>query len=182
MRDPRDHQEARRPDAPAGLYFSRQGHWLHDGDRLFHERLSDLLHRHVRRDDAGGLIVTTGRDAVPFVCEDCPLVVRELRFDDVGDASIRLSDGTVEGLAGPIVVGADDRWRVPVRDGTFWALLHRNSTQQLEALLDAGDGDGVVVGDDAGLALRLGSRRIRMVTGDADWRAPPTSPYVGGDP
>lgn len=158
-------EEARR-DAPPGLYFSRLGHWFHDGDRIFHDGLHGLLVRHVARAADGGLVVTTGRDVLPFVAEDCPVLVREATFTAHG-LHLTLQDGREEDAAGPVVVGADDRWRIPVRGDTLWALLPRAVCQGLWPHLEAND-DGVSTLEVDGVVLPV-------VTGDADWSAAPTS-------
>lgn len=115
-----------RPDAPRGLFLARDGTWYHDGQAIHHERLAALLHRSIARDDHGALVVTTGRDVLPFVAEDAPYVVRAIH---VGDARLTLSDGSEEALAGPIYVDDDGRIRVRVKGGRFWAVLSRSAAQ-----------------------------------------------------
>ncbi len=152
--------EGRRADAPAGLYFSRQGHWFHDGDRIFHEGLAGLLNRSVTRDASGALIVTTGRDRLTFVAEDAPLLLTRCAIDN------GLVVSSTRGDAAPVsvvVVGADRRWRAPI--GDLWGLMTRGVTQQLEALVDD-DGAG-------GLVLRCGASLVPIREHDADWSAPP---------
>ena len=56
-----------------GLYLRADGTWLHDGQEVTHARLAALLHRSIAVDPAGGFLVTTGRDRLPFACEDTPL-------------------------------------------------------------------------------------------------------------
>lgn len=131
MRDPRDELEEDRPDAPSGLFFSRRGNWFHDGQRIRHERLAALLSRSVERDGTGQLIVTTGRDAVCFVAEDAPLIVRTVVVDAVG-LRLRLSDETDEPLASDVVVDDVGQVRVAVRGRKFWALFSRAARQGLE--------------------------------------------------
>jgi hypothetical protein len=138
MPDPRDDLEDARPDAPAGLFFSRRGNWFHDGQRVFHRRLADLLCRSVVRDDAGHLIVTTGRDAVPFVSEDAPLIVRSVSVEGDG-LQLSLSDGTTAPLEGSVRVGDDGRMRVALAARRLWALLSRSAQQGLEPHLVAED-------------------------------------------
>ncbi len=141
MRDPRDANEDDRTDAPAGLFLSRKGNWFHDGQRVGHLRLEALLTGAVSRDDAGGLIVTTGRDVLPFVAEDAPLFVISVDFAAV-PVELVLSDGKREPLTG-IVIGPDDRFRAAVHGGRFWALFIRSAAQLLEPHF--GDDDGLVV-------------------------------------
>ena len=146
-RDPRDELEDFRPDAPAGLFLSRKGNWFHDGQRVGHERLEALLHGSIARDAAGSLIVTTGRDVLAFVAEDAPFAV--VAVD--GDVAV-LDDGSREAV-GDVVVGPDDRWRMRVKGGAFWALLSKSAAQTLERALS-----------DDGAALVLGARRVPVTT------------------
>ncbi len=166
MGDPRDDIEDRRDDVPHGLYFSRRGNWFHDGDRVFHVGLSGLLNRSVTRDDDGNLIVTTGMDVLPFVAEDAPLIVRGVDHavvDGKPILNLRLSTGVVEQLIGPLNRGADERVRVAVGGGRFWALFTRSAAQALEPLLDE---DG---------AVSVGAKRHPFVTTVADWSKPPST-------
>jgi hypothetical protein len=162
MRDPRDDLEADRPDAPAGLFFSRRGNWFHDGQRVAHVRLADLLRRSVARDDAGQLIVTTGRDALPFVAEDAPLLVTSAVVHD-GGVRLALSDGGDDDLDGDVLVDDAGRMRTVVRGGRFWALFSRAAQQALEPL----------VVDEAHLAWRGRRWRVLPVRGDEAWGALP---------
>lgn len=161
-RDPRDELEGDRPDAPAGLFLSRRGNWFHDGQRVKHERLELLLTGSIARDAAGGLIVTTGRDVLPFVAEDAPVVVVAV---DVSDgAVVAVCEGGHREAIVDVVMGADDRFRAPLRGKTgagFWGVFSKSAGQTLETLLD----------DDG--HLRLGDRAVAVEVIDADWsRAP----------
>lgn len=138
-----------RPDAPRGLFLARDGTWFHDGRAIHHERLAALLHRSITRDDSGALIVTTGRDVLPFVAEDAPFVVRALH---VGDARLTLSDGTEEPLSAPVYVDDDGRIRVRIKGGRFWAVLSRSAAQILMS--------GV---DDDGARVHLAARTFPIV-------------------
>lgn len=155
-----DGVEPRREDAPPGLFLSRRGAWYHDGDRLRHLGLESLLWKSIARASDGGLIVTTGRDRLPFLAEDAPFVVRTLgraatgRDDagrtgaasDAGDAEDRgevddialvLADGSEEAVARrSFFIDDDGRVRCPVKGGRFWALLSRSATQLLLELVD----------------------------------------------
>ncbi len=167
MRDPRDDIEDRRDDVPQGLYFSRRGNWFHDGDRVFHVGLSSLLNRSVTRDKDDNLIVTTGMDVLPFVAEDAPLIVRTVDHvvvDGAHSLHLRLSTGVTEPLVGSITRGDDERLRVVVGDGRFWALLTRSAGQLLEPLIND---KGVVA---------VGEHRHPMVTGSHDWSKKPLPP------
>ncbi len=160
MRDPRDDLEDARPDAPPGLYLSRRGNWFHDGERVRHDRLSRLLSGSIGRGDDGGLVVTTGRDELPFVAEDAPFFVLTIRADDpCAGIVLCLSDGRQEPLV-DVVVGPDDRLRSPIGNGAYWALFTRSAAQLLEPF---------VVDD----ALVCGLRRWPVRPGSADWSCPP---------
>ena len=130
-------EEDRRVDAPSGLFLSRRGAWYHDGTRVRHARLEALLHASIAREPHGGLIVTTGRDSLPFVSEDAPLQVRTLRHTP-DDLVLLLSDGREEPVAGrAFFMDAAGRVRCAVRGGAFWALVSRSAGQTLLASLDA---------------------------------------------
>lgn len=172
-RDPRDALEERRPDAPPGLFFSRAGHWFHDGDRVFHAGLAGLLSRSVARADDDGLVVTTGRDTLPFVSEDAPLIARRVEVDAAG-IHVALSNGR-ETVVGWLALGSDHRFRAAVDDGAFWALLSRPAGQALEPLLEVDD-DGVI-------RVRIGDRGHPVIPLDVDWqrRAPSSPPASAPD-
>ena len=165
MRDPRDDSEESRPEAPAGLFFSRRGNWFHDGDRIFHAGLSGLLDRSVARADEGDLVVTTGRDVMTFACEDAPVMVREVHEVE-GELVMHLSTGVDERLPGTIAVGSDHRLRVPVMGGRLWALLGRAAGHTLEPRLEQDD--------DGTMWISHGRRRHAVIPIDTDWRQLPT--------
>ena len=126
-----------RADAPPGLFLDRAGRWFHDGQRVGHRRLEALLHRSISRASADdSLIVTTGRDRLPFIAEDAPLCVRA--FDSAAQsASLALSDGTVEAVAPRrFVVDRLGVIRCPVHDGAFWAILSRSAAQILATYIE----------------------------------------------
>jgi hypothetical protein len=162
LRDPRDALEERRPDAPPGLFFSRAGHWFHDGDRIFHAGLAGLLHRSVARADDGQLIVTTGRDTLPFVSEDAPMLAQRVEVDADGFA-LTLSVGR-EARATWLAIGSDHRLRAVIDDGRFWVLLGRSAGQSLEGALE--------VDDDGAAWVGAGDRRHPVVPLDTDWTLP----------
>lgn len=172
LRDPRDALEDARPDAPAGLFFSRLGHWFHDGDRIFHAGLSGLLDRSVARADDDTLIVTTGRDVLPFEVEDAPLLVR--RVDQASDGTVSLVLSTTASVPLTwLAMGSDDRLRAPVVEARCWALLSRNAGQALEPLL--------AIDDDGSAWVVAGDVRHPVVHLDATWRQPPpASPPIPG--
>jgi len=151
MTRPYDLEPDRREDAPAGLFLSKYGTWFHDGDQLHHKRMAGLLHRSIARDDAGGLLVTTGRDRLPFVAECAPFVVRS-----VDGATIALSDDVHEELAPSTLfcMRDDGALFVSVKDSGFWALLSRNAQHALQDHIVDDDGYMVVI-DDGRWPLRL---------------------------
>jgi hypothetical protein len=121
------------------LALDREGRWTHDGDVIRHARLCALLDRCVARDEDGGLIVTTGRDRLPFTSEDAPLRVKTARLDD-GRLIQVLRDGREEPLTSTSALCIDDQGRVRTRvegprGGTFWALWERPASQALMPLL-----------------------------------------------
>jgi hypothetical protein len=70
------------PHEKTGLFLDGSGRWFHDGEPVRHARLAALLSRSIARAEDGSLIVTTGRDRLPFVALDTPLHVRTLRVSD----------------------------------------------------------------------------------------------------
>jgi hypothetical protein len=157
--------EARRPDAPPGLFLSRKGAWYHDGDRVGHHGLEGLLWRSIARDVEGRLIVTTGRDVLPFVAEDAPLLIKTIvRGGTAHDVKLVLADGSEEPLAArPLLIDDEGRLRCAVKGGRFWALCARSATQLLMELVD----------DDGRIATPTGSCALTS-TGPRDWSLPPT--------
>jgi hypothetical protein len=148
--------EAVRKDAPPGLFLSRRGAWYHDGDRVKHAGLEGLLHRSIARDDAGKLLVTTGRDKMSFVAEDAPFFLRTLV-----DGRFLLSDGTLDDAAA-LTIDDDGRIRASVKGGAFWALASRGAAQGIAALVDA----------DGRLRLRSGVLALTPIT-PRDWSQAP---------
>jgi hypothetical protein len=161
-------REAFRADAPPGLFYSRHGDWFHDGDWVGHAGLSALLCRSVARAEPsleapeGALIVTTGRDVLPFLSEDAPLHAHEVLIDELG-LTLALSHGR-EARVTWLALGPDHRFRAAVEEGRFWALLSRSATHAIEPHLDL---------DDAGHAfVTVGDARHPIVVVDADWSRP----------
>lgn len=133
MNGPRPSPLPRNP----GLWLSRAGEWFHDDLPVRHVRLSNLLTRSIARDENGGLIVTTGRDRLPFRAEDAPLVVRTIEFED-NHFRIQLSNGLEETLETNSYLCMDGvgRIRSVVGHNSFWALWSRSATQALIGRVD----------------------------------------------
>ena len=80
-------------DFQKGLYLNKDGAWYHDGDLVRHQRLSNLLHRCIKRKTDGGVGVTTGRDWLDIQCEDAPL--RVIQVENIhGQLRLTLSNET----------------------------------------------------------------------------------------
>jgi hypothetical protein len=171
-------RESFRADAPPGLFFSRDGHWFHDGDWVGHAGLSALLSRSVARGEPsleapeGALIVTTGRDVLPFLSEDAPLHARELAVDADG-ITLALSHGR-ETRVTWLAIGSDHRFRAVVEEGRFWALLSRSATHALGPHLEI---DGAGRASVAALDVRH-----PVVVVDADWSRPASTHPPGSLP
>jgi hypothetical protein len=144
-----------RADAPAGLFLARDGTWFHDGQAVDHERLAALLHRSIARDASGELVVTTGRDVLPFAVEDAPFLVRSISTE-VDGLVLTLSDGSVEPLTGSsLCMDGAGRVHVRVKHGRFWALFSRTAAQALVSRIDH-----------EGAHVDAVSRKIPLVVGD----------------
>lgn len=121
------------------LSLDREGRWRHDGDLIRHARLSALLDRSIARDEEGGLMVTTGRDRLPFTSEDAPLRVKTARLQGDGLLQVLRDDRELP-LTKESALCIDEEGRVRTRvegprGGTFWALWERPATQALMPLL-----------------------------------------------
>jgi hypothetical protein len=146
------------------LTLDPDGTWRHEGQDVRHKRLSALLHRCVARDDAGALIVTTGRDVLPFTPADAPKFVRALERTDAGWV-VRLLGDTEAPLDASAEITIDDlgivRSRLP---GGFWARWSRSATQALLA------GSADELDDDGALPVRLNGLQLRVTPTEArDW-------------
>ena len=148
-----------------GLWLSRTGDWFHDDTPVRHVRLSNLLTRSIARDDEGGLIVTTGRDRLPFCAEDAPLLVRTVE-EQGGRLLMHLSNGLIEALVPDAYLCIDEegRLRSVVAGQTFWALWSRSATQALLALMhDSG----------AYVELPVGQLPLHQARSDRNWSVQP---------
>lgn len=116
----------------SGLFLTRDGKWLHDGQDIRHRRLSLLLHQSICRTEDGALHVSTGLDSLPFQCEDAPYQILTLDRQN-NTLRGRLSDQSDFQLPHEHTIWIDDagRMRTPVKENQFWALLSRSATQSL---------------------------------------------------
>ena len=151
-----------------GLYLDKAGNWFHDGDAVRHRRLEALLHRSVARDESGALVVTTGRDVLPFVCEDTPRFVYALRGTTV---LLRGGESRIEAHQDFTI---DDAGVVRSRLGSFWCRWLRSAYHVLignaETDLDRG-----------ALVVVVGHTRLRICpTTRKTWRD--ESPSTGASP
>jgi hypothetical protein len=152
---------------PLGLFLTRNGTWLHDGQEIRHARLSALLHKSIGRSENGQLSLSTGRGSTPFQCEDSPYLVRTCRIQD-GHFILSLSD-TTEEKAEPgvsIWVDANGVMHVPVKQNQFWACLTRNAAQFLHDKLEPTEDPSCfqAIGTDL---------KVRQDESDQDWSKPP---------
>ena len=127
---------------PKGLFLNQKGVWFHDGDEVRHERLSQLLHRSIKRKADGGIGVTTGRDWLDIRCEDAPLrVVQATNLH--GQLQLTLSNET-RCLMSPhpnaLVVDANDLWRTGIPEQHLWARWSRNALQAILPYVQETDG------------------------------------------
>ncbi len=152
-------------EPPGALALGKDGRWTHDGDPVRHARLSALLDRSVARDEAGHLMVTTGRDRLPFTSEDAPLRIKTARVHDDGLVQVH-RDGREEPLTEASALCIDDEGRLRSRvsgprGGIFWALWERPAVQALAPLLQ----------DDGSAYVEVSSGRldIAVVEASQDW-------------
>lgn len=122
-----------------GLFLKQDGAWLHDGDLVSHPRLAQLLHRCIKRKDTGELGVTTGRDWLPFECEDAPLRVMSVKHLHGSQLELLLSNRT-RFLMVPadhaLVIDPHDQWRTGVTDQRLWARWTRKALQSIQPLVE----------------------------------------------
>ena len=152
---------------PLGLFLTRNGTWLHDGQEIRHQRLSALLHRSIGRAEDGQLTLSTGRGSTPFQCEDTPYLVRACAIRD-GDFILSLSDTTEEKAdsGGSILVNAEGVMRVPVKKNQFWACLTTSAAQFLH--------DKLVSTDYPDCFQVVGANlKVRQDPSEQDWSKPP---------
>ena len=159
-----------RDGLPEGLYLSSSGSWFHDGSRIRHERLCQLLHRCIQRGAQGELQVSTGRDTLPFVAEDAPYLVRTTR-EELGVILLVLSNGNEEPLKSDskILMDSTGRIRVSVMEGQHWALLSRSATQSIVSRIKE-DSEGDCY------RIALGGNlqpRVLLCETQIDWSATP---------
>ncbi len=164
------------PGPERGLWLDRDGRWFHDGQHVRHVRLGALLWRSIARDDAGSLIVTTGRDVLPFAAEDAPLQARTVSQGPDGlvlklcnATDLRLTPDT------PILVDDEGQMRVATPDGRFWVRLLKPAAQAVMGAAHEHDGR-------LALGTREGPCHLVEQHGAVDWTAPRfSSPPTPGD-
>jgi hypothetical protein len=152
-----------RTHLPRGLFLSRQGRWFHDEQAVAHEGLSRLLSRSVARGDDGTLIVTTGKDVLPFTAEDAPVIVREVHLQ-----SRTLTTSLETATALPSTVFIDDTGRLHVAiSASFYGLLSKSAAQVLLQNVTA-----------SGEIVVNGTTVARVVSADLakDWTLRPLQP------
>jgi hypothetical protein len=121
------------PTPTSGLYLLADGTWLHDGDRVEHERLCALLHRSVALAADGTVVVTTGRDVLPFGFEDLPLRVLSIHAPPLRAV---LSNERTEPLrAAQLEVDPNGSLRMRTSTG-LWARVTRQAQLQLAPWLE----------------------------------------------
>jgi Protein of unknown function (DUF1285) len=130
----------------AMLFLDRHGVWHEDGVAIRHARLSALLHRSIARDENNNLIVSTGKDRLPFACEDTPLLVTDIH---IGKSStvLHLSNNTPVTFSDTNRVTVDDAGCLRIRVGNqFWARVTRAAAAQLHShLVERGTGFWLVL-------------------------------------
>ncbi len=137
-----DPESMRRADAPEGLFLDADGRWFHDGDGVRHERLCALLNRSIARNESGELIVTTGRDVLPFIAERTPLLISTVR-ESAGRPVVVLSDQSEEAIEETKVVADESgAFFAVVKEGRFWARCARPAVQWLMGRLAADNAGG----------------------------------------
>lgn len=148
-----------------GLSIDRDGHFLHEGERVTHPGLLQALFRWLDRlpPPDGRHILWWDRPRYAYVTvEDTPLVVRGARIDDASRTlSLTLSDGSETLLdASTLRLREDGALVCRVREGRLEA---RFATPALAGIEDhLGE-------DDEGPYLSLAGKRWRMrETSDAD--------------
>jgi hypothetical protein len=147
------------PDAPGGLFLSRDGIFYQDGQRVRHARLAALLSRSIARDEAGALMVTTGRDRVRLSVEDAPFVV--VRFyesqDPQAPPEVLSSTGRRDPLVGAkaprLVLDQEGVLHSTVGWGPFWARWTRTAWEALFPHIKEREGAHFAVFGQSWLAL-----------------------------
>lgn len=140
-------------DPEHGLFLCGDGTWLHDGDPVTHPRLADLLHASIARDTDGQLCVTTGRDRLPFTCEDLPLRVLWVEQNPDG-VMMHLSNGREELLdPGTLVVDRDHRWRCLTSAGLGARFSRPAQLQLMDSVEEDTQGE---------FMLRVGARTVAL--------------------
>jgi hypothetical protein len=135
----------------SGLRFDRDGVWWHEGGRVLHPRIAQVLSAGIdRHPQSGEYIVRVGREWCYVEVEDAPVIVRGAHV--TGDeVRLLLSDGTEEALTPTeLRFDAEGVLHTWVRGGRLPA---RFSRAAYHALLD-------LFAEEGGVAwLQVGGRR-----------------------
>ena len=151
------------------MWLDRNGQWFHDGQPIRHVRLSALLSASIARDGALQLIVTTGKDTLPFTAEDAPLHAKTV-IRNGERLSFQLSNRTELPLENVqrILVDAEGHMRTRSHDERFWIRLLKPAAQAIMSAAVERKGRLWV-------PSATGSVLLVEHLADTDWCAPPTS-------
>ena len=117
-----------------GLFLKKDGVWLHDGTPVVHHRLSQLLHRCIKRRNNGDLGVTTGRDWLSFQSEDAPLRILGAQIVNEQQLQLSLSNQTrylVVPSALALIIDPKNQWRTAIVEQQLWARWTRKALQAI---------------------------------------------------
>jgi hypothetical protein len=150
---PGDHPEFFRFAPPAGrsrestIRLTRDGTFLHDGEKVEHRALHKALASWVsRHPDDGRYILTNGYDWTYFEVDDAPHHVASLDAT-TEPPTLHLADDSSEPLdAATVSIGEDEVVYCRVRGGAFEARFSRHAQSQLAPLLGEAVEPTLVVG------------------------------------
>ncbi len=127
-----------------GLFLKQDGTWLHDGEPVIHQRLSELLHRCIKRRENGDLGVTTGRDWLSFKSEDAPLRIVSAKNLHGQQLLLSLSNETQYLLVPSslaLIVDQENQWRTAIIEQQLWARWTFNALQSITPLVENSDNE-----------------------------------------